>query len=95
VASRVGIERQFELLSDLSPGVMVYPIPLEDSILYVMVSDNAEDQKIDLRDKSTGVRLAVNLPAEHAALVLIGKKEKAVIGSYEPDPCKGCTPQNH
>ena len=59
---------------------------LEDSLLYIMVSDNAEDTKIDLRDKDTGVRITLDLPAEHASLVLIGKKEKAVIGSYEPAP---------
>ena len=58
---------------------MVYPVSLEDSILYIIVSDNAEDSKIDLRDKSTGVRLTLSLPAERAALMLIGRKEKAVI----------------
>jgi hypothetical protein len=40
--------------------------------------------KLDLRDKSTGVRITLTLPGEHAALVLIGRKEKAMIGSYEP-----------
>jgi hypothetical protein len=70
----------------LSPGVMVYPIVLEDSILYVMVSDDALPTDIDLTDKITGVHIALKLPAQRAALVLIGKKEKAVIGSYEPAP---------
>jgi hypothetical protein len=83
VASRVGMEPGFDVLTPLSPGVMVYPMTLEDSVLYIVVSDNAQDAKIDLRDKSTGVRITLSLPAEHASLVLIGKKEKAVIGSYE------------
>jgi hypothetical protein len=78
------MQPQFELLVPISPGVMVYPISLDDSVLYVIVSDNADDVKVDLRDKSTGVRVTLNLPQEHAALVLIGKKEKTVIGSYEP-----------
>jgi hypothetical protein len=84
VAARLGMQPQFELLVPISPGVMVYPISLDDSVLYVIVSDNADDVKVDLRDKSTGVRVTLNLPQEHAALVLIGKKEKTVIGSYEP-----------
>jgi hypothetical protein len=86
VAGRVGLLPEFGPAAAIAPGVMVYPSSLEDSILYVMVSDNAEDQKIDLRDKETGVHVNLNLPAERAALVLIGKKEKAVIGKYEPAP---------
>jgi hypothetical protein len=84
VAARLGMQLQFEPLAPLSPGVMVYTVSLDDSVLYIIVSDNADDAKVDLRDKSTGVRVTLNVPQEHAALVLIGKKEKAVIGTYEP-----------
>jgi len=83
VAARLGIQPQFEPLAPLSPGVMVYPMALEDSVLYIIVSDSADDAKVDLRDKATGVRVIFTLPAQHASLVLIGRKEKAVIGSYE------------
>ena len=67
---------------NLSPGIMVYPIVLEDSILYVMASDDATPSDIDLTDKETGVHITLKLPAEHAALALIGKKEKVVIAKY-------------
>ena len=82
VAARMGLRPQLELLQPLSPGVMVYPIVLEDSVLYVIVSDNAEDTKVDFRDGSTGVRLVLNLGAERAALALIGQKEKNLLGKY-------------
>ena len=82
VASRVGIQPQFELATPLSPGVMAYPITLEDSVLYVFVSDNAENANIDLQDKAAGVQIKFNLQAERAALALVGKKEKAVIAKY-------------
>jgi len=82
VAARLEIQPQFDLLSPLSPGVMVYPITLGDSILYIMVSDSAADAKIELRDKNTGTRLTLDLPAEHAALALIGKKEEVVMSKY-------------
>lgn len=82
VAGRVGIMPQFELAAPLLPGVMAYPITLEDAFLYILVSDSAENASIDLRDKTTGVRITLNLPAEHAALALVGKKEKTVIAKY-------------
>jgi hypothetical protein len=47
-----------------------------------MVSDAAEDAKIDLRDKLTGVRLSLLLPAQHAAIAVIGKREKGVVAKY-------------
>lgn len=82
VAARLGVQPQFDLLAPLSPGVMVYPIALEDSVLYIIVSDNAADARVDLRDQGTGTHLTLTLPAERAALALIEKKEQAVIAKY-------------
>ncbi len=82
VADQLGIKPMFEPLSTLPTGVLVYPITLEDSVLYVLASENAEDTKLDLRDQLTGVRLTFELAAQHAALALIGNKEKAVIARY-------------
>jgi hypothetical protein len=61
---------------------MVYPMPLDDAMLYIVVSDSATDAKVDLRDKNTGTQITLQLPAEHAALALIGKKDRAVIAKY-------------
>ena len=82
VTGRVGLAPMFDLQAQLSPGVLVYPNVLEDSVLYVMISDAAEDAKIDLRDKATGVRLTLQLASQHAAIVVIGKKEKTVVAKY-------------
>ncbi len=82
LSARLGIRPMFELQSALPSGVLVYPIVLEDSILYVMTSENADDTKVDLRDNLTGVRLTFQLPAQHAALALIGKQEKAILAKY-------------
>jgi hypothetical protein len=90
VASRLGLAPAFELEPDaqsdlqstLLTGVLIYPTVLEDSVMYVMVSDRAEDSKIALRDRLTGVRLSLLLPAQHAAIALIGKREKAVVAKY-------------
>jgi hypothetical protein len=76
------LQPEFQLQSLLSPGVMIYPLHLQDAILYIFASDNAQAQEIKLQDRSTGVPISFHLPAEHAALALIGKKEKAVIAKY-------------
>jgi hypothetical protein len=72
----------FTQQSPLPPGVLVFPTALADSVLYVMISDAATDTSINLRDQSTGAPLAFTLPAEHAAIAIIGKKEKRVIAKY-------------
>jgi hypothetical protein len=82
VSSRLGIAPMFDGLFALSPGLLVYPVVLQDSVLYVMTSESADDAKIDLRDKLTGVRLTLQLAGQHAALALIGKQEKRVISKY-------------
>jgi hypothetical protein len=82
VAGRLGIPPPFDLQVPLSPGVLIYPTALDDSVLYVMVSDAAEDVRIDLRDKLTGARLSLQLPAQHAALALVGRRERAVVARY-------------
>lgn len=82
IAGRIGIAPMFELQSSPPSGILIYPTVLEDSVLYVMVSDAAEDTKIDLRDKLTGARLTLQLPAQRAALAVIGKREKGIVAKY-------------
>lgn len=82
VTTRIGITPMFDLLSSSSPGVLVFPIVLEDSVLYIMASESADDSKVDLRDKLTGVRLSVPLPSQHAAIGAISKKNKTVVARY-------------
>jgi hypothetical protein len=68
--------------ANLSSGVLIYPTVLDDAVVYVMVSDAAEDTKIDLRDKLTGARVGLLLPTQHAAIAVIGKREKGVVAKY-------------
>jgi hypothetical protein len=82
VAGRLGLSPLFDLQSPLSPGVLIYPTVLDDSVLYVMVSDAADDAKVDLRDKLTGTRLTLQLPAQRAAIAVIGKREKSIVAKY-------------
>jgi hypothetical protein len=82
VASRSNITPMFVQQSPLPPGVLVFPTVLSDSILYVLVSDSANDVSVNLRDQATGAQLTLSLRSEHAAIAVIGKKEKKVIAKY-------------
>ena len=82
VAAKVGITPLYDLAAPTSSGILVYPIILQDSVLYVLESDSADDADIDFRDQLTGARIALRLPAQHAALALVGKQTKAVIARY-------------
>jgi hypothetical protein len=82
VTNRLNLAPPFKLQSPLPSGVLAFPTLLADSVLYVFVSDAATDSEINLRDQTTGVSLAFTLPREHAAIAVIGKKEKKVVAKY-------------
>jgi hypothetical protein len=82
VGTRLNIPPMFTEQSPLPPGVLVFPTVLADSVLYVFVSDSAVDAAINLRDQITGAQLTFSLPAEHAAIAVVGKKEKRVVAKY-------------
>jgi len=82
VLEALKIKPAFDLLSPLPPGILVYSTELQDSVLYILESENADDASVDLRDSLTGARLILKLGAQHAALALIGKQEKDIIARY-------------
>jgi hypothetical protein len=82
VVGRLNIAPVFTPQLPLPADVLVFPTVLADSILYVMVSDSGTDTKIDLRDRSTGVPLSFTLPSEHAAIAVIGRKERKILAKY-------------
>jgi hypothetical protein len=82
VLDTLKIKPPFEWQSALPADVLISATELQDSVLYILESENAEDAAIDLRDAVTGARLTLKLPSQHAAIALIGKHEKAVIAKY-------------
>jgi len=82
VLAALKIKPAFELQSALPSGVLISATELQNSVLYIMESENVEETAVDLKDGVTGARLTLKLSAQHAALALIGKKEKAVIAKY-------------
>jgi hypothetical protein len=82
VLATLKIKPAFELSAPLPSSVLIYSTELQDSVLYVLESETADDTLINLHDTLTGVRLTLKLPAQRAALALIGKQSKTVIAKY-------------
>jgi hypothetical protein len=82
VAARLNIVPAFSTQAALPSGVLVFPTALADSILYVLISDSADNATINIRDEATGLQLSIPLAAQHAAIAVIGRKEKSVVAKY-------------
>lgn len=82
VATRLNIAKPFTALAPVPAGVLVFPTVLADLVLYVVVSDSDQDAAINIRDQATGTPLAFHLPAQHAAIAVIGKKDRRVVAKY-------------
>jgi len=63
VASRLNISPMFTWRTPVPPGILIFPTLLEDAILYVLVSDSADNAVIQVRDNATGVDIGLTLPA--------------------------------
>ena len=82
VLKLAGIIPEFELKTAVSSGVLIYPTVLKDSVLYVIESESDRDENIDLRDKTTGGEVKLDLASQHAALALLRKSDGAIIARY-------------
>jgi hypothetical protein len=82
VADQLKIGPPFTMQAPVPAGVLVFPTMLADSILYVIVSDCDQDASISIRDEATGVPLRFRLASQHAAIAVIGKKERRVVAKY-------------
>jgi hypothetical protein len=77
-AGLAGVTAEFAVHSPLSSSVLVYPQKLQDSTLYIFESEGAVDEKVDVEDAATKARMTFTLPAQRAALAVIGKDGKLV-----------------
>jgi hypothetical protein len=82
VFGEIGVQPPFELKSPRPRGVLIYPTILQDSVLYVMVSETDRDADVDLIDKTSGAELKLRLPAQRAAMAVIRKSDGAITAKY-------------
>jgi hypothetical protein len=82
VLRAIGLTSPFELRKPLSPGVLIYPTVLQDSVLYIMLSDSADDTDIDFIDHVSRAHVSLRLRSQRAALVLIRKSDGTIKARY-------------
>jgi hypothetical protein len=67
------------------PGVLVYRAAYRDALLYAMVSELGRPAEVRLTDGTSGARVVVPLPAQRAALVLLGRPDGRILARYDPE----------
>lgn len=82
ILQKMGIASLYDVQPNLSPGILLYATPLQNAVLYVLSSEDANDAVIHLHDKTSGAKLEIPLPAQHAALLLLDRKKGSVIAKY-------------
>ena len=82
ILQRFAIAAPFTAPSTTPAGVLVYPVELQDSLLYVLESESDRDADLDIKDSVTGVNIKFRLPAQRAALAVIDKKTKQIVAKY-------------
>ncbi|HTZ34109.1 MAG TPA: hypothetical protein VMH31_16730, partial [Methylomirabilota bacterium] len=63
-------------------GALIYPIDLEQGVLYVFESESATSQDINVKDGANHAVISFRLQPQHAALALLDKKTKQIIAKY-------------
>jgi hypothetical protein len=82
VLKDAGVQPEFALSREVSPGVLIYPVALKDAVLYLFASTDALDAAIDLKDGLTGGRISFRLGAGRGAVVLLEKQTGRVVAGY-------------
>jgi len=77
----VGFPSAFSV-SELPAGILVYPIDLQNAVLYIFESESDRDADVNLKDTATGTPLKFRLPSQRAALALIDKSSKQIVAKY-------------
>jgi hypothetical protein len=81
-AGQASVAPAYRALSPVASGILVHSTSFADSIVYVFVSDSADDAAIKIQDNATGVTVDLRLPAQHAAMAVIGKNQKKLLAKY-------------
>jgi Beta-galactosidase len=82
VLASIGIDAKSPMLRYAAAGLLVYPVQLQDGVLYVFESEMDHTIELHFTDEITGTKLDVSVPTGRAALVLIDKKSKQIVAKY-------------
>jgi hypothetical protein len=78
--NQAGVEKPYT--GQTPAGVLVRPAELADSVLYLIVSESANDEKISVHDKVSGGEINLTIQPGRAQLLLISQKDGHVVASF-------------
>lgn len=78
---RAGVQAAFTS-NGKEHGVLIRPTVFADAVLYAFISESAQDQAIDVTDKTTGARISFTIPSQRSRLVLLNRKTGKEIARY-------------
>jgi hypothetical protein len=82
VLERTSIPPSFEGGFLGGDGVLIFPLHLQNAILYILESESDHHAPITFKDASSGIVLQIDLPAQRAALAMIDEKTKKIVAKY-------------
>ena len=80
VMDQAGVQSPFT--GSAPPGVLIRPLVLADSVLYLMVSESANEADISVKDRLTGADIHTKLAPGRAQIVLISKSDGKVLARF-------------
>jgi hypothetical protein len=80
--SEVGLHPGFD--GKIPGSILIRPLELRDSMLYLIVSESSLPAALDLHDHASGGRINVKLPAGASRLLLIDKKTGRTLAQFAP-----------
>jgi hypothetical protein len=81
VLEQIGVRSPFS--GQAPPGILVRPVVLADSVLYLIVSESANEEEISVRDRLTGANIHAKLAPGRAQLVLVSRSGGQVLARFE------------
>jgi hypothetical protein len=77
---QAGVEKPFT--GQTSAGVLVRPLILADSVLYLIASESENIEKVSVHDKLSGGEINLTLSPGRAALILLSRKDGHVLARF-------------
>jgi len=82
ILKRVDLKPAYDSKS-LPNSVLIRATSLRDAMLYLLVNESNAPQNLNIKDRSTGAELKVNLASQRARLAIIRKSDKKIFWSPE------------
>lgn len=78
--AQAGVQSPYE--GHTPPGVLVRPVVLADSVLYLIVSESANEELIAVHDRLTGAEIRAKLAPGRAQIILVSRSGGQILARF-------------